>query len=65
LISANGRLTYNAIPAVFGGFNSNFYAYSLLRHAGIARPNFSGSGQGGFPGWGIMIPLSYFRDGDF
>ena len=59
----NGMLTYNGVPGMLGGYNSNAYAYSLLRHAGIARPNLPTSGRGSFPGWDIMIPISYFREG--
>jgi hypothetical protein len=59
--NSNGVLTYNGVPAVFGDYNSNSYAYSLLRHAGIARPNLPTSGRGSFPGWGELIPLTYFR----
>jgi hypothetical protein len=54
----NRQLTYVATPISANVYNSNSYAYSLLRHANIATPNLSTTS---YFGWGREIPIRYFR----
>ena len=59
--NSNGLLNYSAVPLLSGSYNSNSYTYSLLRYAGIPTPNLSTGPNGGYPGWGKLIPVINFR----
>lgn len=54
---SNSSFTYSPLSLI--GYNSNAYAYSLLRHSGITPPTSSLNGL--FPGWGQLICETAFR----